>query len=94
MKKYTRSMESRMSNAEKTIMIKMRRTHSLGGVFNYDNSNHYEGSSSSTAVIIITFINQYTKILYPYTNLSLPTFFWKNGYILFYFSGITTTLKG
>ena len=78
-------------------MIKMKITTislSLRGIINDNDSDYNKGSYSSKNVIIITFINQYTKILYPYTNLSLPTFFWKNGYILFYFSGITTTLKG
>ena len=43
--------------------------------------------------MIVTFINQYTNKLYHYTTLAWPNFFWKKGRILFYWSGITTTLK-
>ena len=49
-------------------------------------------SSYSTVVLIVTFINQYTKKLYHYTTLALPTFCWKKSHILFARSGITTAL--
>ena len=47
-----------------------------GGI--YDDKNDNEVSSSSTVVMIMTFINQYTRKIYHCTNLSLPTFCWKN----------------
>ena len=52
-----------------------------------------EGSSSSTAIVIVTFINQYTKILYHYTHLDLPTFLWNKSHILFYFDSGSLQLR-
>ena len=48
---------------------------------------------SSTIVVIVRFINQYTHFLCHYTTLALPTFCWKKIHILFTCSGITTTPK-
>ena len=41
----------------------------------------------------MTFINYHTNKLYHYTTLAWPNFCWKKGRIIFYWSGITTTLK-
>ena len=43
--------------------------------------------------MVNTFINQYTKILYHYTNIALLNLFCKKSRILFPCSGITATLN-
>ena len=62
--------------------------------FGYANyAKNDKGCSSSKIAIIVTFINQYIKILYQYTTLSLPNYFWNENDTLFDCYGITTTLK-
>ena len=67
----------------------------LGGIYDdNDNKNgNNKGYSSLTIILIMTLINQYTKYIYRYTNLDLPTFFCKKSHILFSCSGIFSTLK-
>ena len=60
-----------------------------GGIYNDD-----KGSSSSAVFMVVAFINQYTKNVYHYTTLDIPTFFWNTSHILFSNSGIATSLKG
>ena len=66
MKKYTRNSNSSIKNTARMIMIKMKITTrylSLRGIVNNNDSDYNKDSSSSTIVIIMTFINQYTNIL-------------------------------
>ena len=49
--------------------------------------------SSLMIIMIMTFINQYNKTLYHYTNLALHKFWCKKSYILFAYSEITSTPK-
>ena len=75
-----------MINAARMIMIKMKITTislSLRGIINDNDSDYNKGSYSSKNFIIITFINQYTKILYHYINLSIPNSFWNKSHVLF-----------
>ena len=81
-------------NGTTTINMKINVISSLpGGGDEKDDDNNYEGSSSLTIAMVIIFINHYTKKLYHYNNLSLPTFFWKKIHVLSVCSGITTILK-
>ena len=66
MKKYTRNSNSSIKNTARMIMINMKITTrylSLRGIVNNNDSDYNKDSSSSTIVIIMKFINQYTNIL-------------------------------
>ena len=75
--KMKRNRKKSMGHADSMRTSNMKRATRYfppGGISDDDNSDDDEVSFSSVIVMIVTFINEYTKILYHYTTLDLPTF--------------------